>query len=441
MTRVLITTIPIEGHVRPGVPLARCLTERGHDVVWYTGRRFEPLVVATGARFVPIKANAYFSDTNADVLRDMQDKKPGFSGLKKIVTDLLIAPLPQYASDVSHVIDSFDPEVIVANHIFMAAPLIAYRRRIASVLFSVGPLSVSSIDTAPFGTGLRPSSSFYGRIRNRLLNSLVRNLLFRGPQQLAKEVVGQLGVDVPEGFLMDWGAQLADRYLLATIPEFEYLRSDLPKAVEFVGPMLPERRPDWSVPSWWPEIAEANRRGRPVVLVTQGTANIDPSLLILPTISSLSDEDMLVIATTGGPDPEEVLPTNQRPVNLRLESFIPFLELLPHADLMVTNGGYGGVQMALACGVPLVVAGKGEDKMEVSARVAQSGAGMSLRTQRPSADRIRTAVRSVLGDPSYRTRAKELEAVYSQYDGASRAADVIVETAQRQRPGRADPAL
>ena len=37
---------------------------------------------------------------------------------------------------------------------------------------------------------------------------------------------------------------------------------------------------------------------------------------------------------------------------------------------MVTNGGYGGVQLALAHGVPLVVAGNTEEKGEIAARVA-----------------------------------------------------------------------
>ena len=58
--------------------------------------------------------------------------------------------------------------------------------------------------------------------------------------------------------------------------------------------------------------------------------------------------------------------------------------LLPHVDAMVTNGGYGGVQQALAHGVPLVVAGDSEDKPEVAARVQWSGAGINLHTGRPS---------------------------------------------------------
>ena len=68
---------------------------------------------------------------------------------------------------------------------------------------------------------------------------------------------------------------------------------------------------------------------------------------------------------------------------------------------MVTNGGYGAVQRALATGVPLVVAGDTEDKPEVAARVAWSGAGIDLRTGTPTAKAVRNAVREVLGDGRY----------------------------------------
>jgi UDP:flavonoid glycosyltransferase YjiC (YdhE family) len=59
---------------------------------------------------------------------------------------------------------------------------------------------------------------------------------------------------------------------------------------------------------------------------------------------------------------------------------------------MVTNGGYGGIQFALAHGVPLVVAGETEEKPDIAARVAWSGAG-NLKTGTPSADAVKAAVR------------------------------------------------
>ena len=94
---------------------------------------------------------------------------------------------------------------------------------------------------------------------------------------------------------------------------------------------------------------------------------------------------------------------------------------------MVTNGGYGAVQRALATGVPLVVAGNTEDKPEVAARVAWSGAGIDLRTGTPTAKAIRTAVREVLDDDRYLRRARDLEAAYAQRDGVAEIAALIDE--------------
>ena len=138
-----------------------------------------------------------------------------------------------------------------------------------------------------------------------------------------------------------------------------------------------------------------------MVHVTQGTLdNADLGRLLLVTTRALARDDVLVVATTGGPDPEPL--RRDLPANVRLERFVPHDLLLPHVDVMVTNGGYGGVQQALANGVPLVVAGDSEDKPEVAARVQWSGAGVNLHTGRPSPAMVGRAVRRVLAHGSYR---------------------------------------
>jgi MGT family glycosyltransferase len=426
--------------VRPVLPVATRLSEEGHDVVWYTGRKFQSLVTRSGARFIPVNMNLDFDDSNVDVLHDMKDKKPGLNGLKKIIADLFVSPVPGYAKDLTPIMDDLDPEVILAEQVFMASPLMAVKRGIPKVIISIGPLSITSIDTAPFGTGLPPSSSRAGRLRNRVLAWLTVHVLFRSQQRMAVKIANDMGIAAPPAFMNDWGVHLADRYLLATIPEFEYPRSDMPENVEFIGPILPQSMADWSAPAWWADIAEARRAGRPVVIVTQGTAsNNDLSVLLLPAIAALADLDMLVIATTGGRDPDDVMPAAARPANLRLEEFVPFTELLPLADLMVTNGGYGGVQIALAYGVPLVVAGMSEDKMEANARVAWSGAGLSLKTHHPSIAKIRAGVLSVLTEDSFRTRARELKAAYARYSGVPRAVEILLEVACGRQAARPRP--
>ena len=86
--------------------------------------------------------------------------------------------------------------------------------------------------------------------------------------------------------------------------------------------------------------------------VTQGTiANDDLSELILPTVHGLADADVLVVVATGGRPVAELGPL---PANARAAEFLPYAELFAQTDVFVTNGGYGGVQFALAHGVPVV---------------------------------------------------------------------------------------
>jgi UDP:flavonoid glycosyltransferase YjiC (YdhE family) len=151
-------------------------------------------------------------------------------------------------------------------------------------------------------------------------------------------------------------------------------------------------------------------------------------------MEALAGDDVLVVATTGGPDPAPLRPT--LPANVRLERFIPHDLLLPQVDVMVTNGGYGGVQQALAHGVPLVVAGDSEDKPEVAARVRWSGAGVDLRTGRPTPVQLATAVRRVLEQPSFRQRATALQIEIAQTDAGQTIDDVLVELARSARGQR-----
>ena len=100
----------------------------------------------------------------------------------------------------------------------------------------------------------------------------------------------------------------------------------------------------------------------------------------------------------------------------------------------MTNGGFGGVQLAIAHGVPLVVAGSTEEKPEVANRVAWSGVGINLRTGSPSPTAVRDAVTRVLADPSYSAQARALAATAPADQAAARAAALFAVLAATGRP-------
>jgi UDP:flavonoid glycosyltransferase YjiC (YdhE family) len=160
----------------------------------------------------------------------------------------------------------------------------------------------------------------------------------------------------------------------------------------------------------------------------------DARQLLAPTVRALADETVLVVATTGGKPIESLgAALDKLPPNARIESFVPHAHSLPHVDVVVTNAGYNGVQMALAHGVPLVAAGGTEDKPEVAARIAWAGVGVNLKTSTPSDAHIRQAVRQVLTDRRFRQRAREFSADIRRHDSANEAADLLerlIETGQ-----------
>lgn len=429
MARILFGSMPNTGHVRPGLDLARELVAAGHEVTWYTGSAYGGSVRATGAAFVPMSPDRDFDDDTLNRMAAEANARPGLPSLLWGLRNFFIAPVPAWVAELQAMAAWLHPDVIVVEHGFIAGLLVAEKLGIPSVAFSTTPLVLSSVDTAPFGTGLAPSRTPLGRARNRALNFVFHHMVFVNLQEAANNVRVEVGLEPRSSFFLDWTVELATRYLAATIPEFEYPRSDLPAQVQFIGAMLPPTPTGWVSPPWWADIAAARRAGRPVIVVTQGTLATDAHKLLLPAITGLAGLDALVIGTTGGPDPDQVLPAAERPANLRLERFIPFAALLPQADLLVTNGGYGGVQQALSAGVPLVVAGRTEDKVEVSARVRSAGVGVSLRGDSPSSGQVAAVVRRVLTDAGYRERARELAALYARSPGTAGAVRAISEVA------------
>ena len=167
----------------------------------------------------------------------------------------------------------------------------------------------------------------------------------------------------------------------------------------------------------------ANLRGIAQLKFDMKHVFIEP-VLIAPTLEGLANEDLLVVVATGGRAPGS-LGLRNLPRNARVHTFLSYPELLPKTSVMVTNGGYGGVQMALAHGVPLIVAGTSEDKPEVGTRVACSDAGMNLKTAAPKAEQVRRAVGVLLHQPRYCERARALAAEYARYDAVTLAVETI----------------
>jgi UDP:flavonoid glycosyltransferase YjiC (YdhE family) len=418
MARILLATVPVIGHLAPFLPLARALVARGHDVRWYTGSKYRARVEATGARFFGYTRAREVDDARLDQEYEERARFRGVAQFKFDMKHLFMDAAPGQLADLRAISRSFAADVVVQDPAMLGALFHHEQGGPKTGILGVVPLVMSSVDAAPFGLGLAPDASALGALRNRSLNWLVQKLAFRDLQTHWNRTRAGLGL-APTGWWMDHVANAAF-YLQPSIPSFEYPRRDLAKNVRFIGMMPAEPAPGLKPPPFWAELDGS----RPVVHVTQGTiANSAPDL-IRPALAGLAGEDVLVVVSTGN-RPVAALDLGPLPQNVRVAEFLSYPELLPKTSVMVSNGGFGGVQMALSHGVPLVVAGTTEDKPEVAARVAWSGAGLNLKTQRPKAEAVRAAVRKILDDPWYAARARVLADEYRRYDAVARAVEVV----------------
>jgi UDP:flavonoid glycosyltransferase YjiC (YdhE family) len=410
MRTYLMCSSPIHGHVAPVAAVAERLVRRGDAVSILTGRKYEPTVRRVGATFLPLPESVDYDDADLDSWLPDRDRYKGLAGLRRDLIGMFVRPIPEQHRAVQRLLADPTWDAIIAEFAFTGLlptlHAVPPEDRIPVLGLGIGPLGVAGPEVAPNGMGLQPGRGPLARLRNRVLNTVILDGVFGPVQEAMDAALEESGV--PRGQRRFVDAALAyDRTFQLGAAAFEYPRRALPDSFRFVGP-LPLEASGMPEPEWWGDL-----EGRRVVHVTQGTIdNRDLTRLLVPTIRALADEDVLVVAATGGRPVAEVeqhFPEGL-PRNTRVAAMLPYDRLLPRTSVMVTNGGYGGTQLALAAGVPLVVAGATEDKPDVAARAAWSGVGVNLRTGKPKPPRIRRGVLRVLGDERYRAAAGRIRA-------------------------------
>ena len=423
--RFLVATFPSPGHVNPAAAVVSALAGRGHDVRWYTGRRFADKVTSVGARFCAMP-DAYDWDFS-----DLDAAFPGRKNLKGMkqgqydMVQIFAKPLGVHVPALRALLDEEPADAFLSHTAFGAGEWLHELGGPPYATLGDTCLAYQSPDVAPWGMGLAPMRGPIGRVRNRALDVLMRRTFAAPVLRAVEEVHAGLGFPPMPTAPRLFGTS-EDLYIQLSPRGFDYPRSDLPAHIHFVGAPVPAAPAEFAPPAWWPRVSE----GKPVVLVTQGTIATELGNLLAPTLKALGGKDMFVVATTGGVDPTVL---GDPPPNGVVEQFVPYSALLPHVDAVVSNGGFGTVQLAIAHGIPLVVAGTTEDKREVTAHVAWSGVGVNLRTDRPAPKAIAAAVQRVLHEPTFRERARALQAETEGTDAAQVAADLLEQLGANHR--------
>jgi UDP:flavonoid glycosyltransferase YjiC (YdhE family) len=350
--------------------------------------------------------------------------------VKKLVFDMINAFIfrgPQYFDDICEIREEFGFDIMISDCAFSAIPFVKEKLGVPVISIGVLPLTETSKDLPPAGLGMTPVRSFFGRWKQSVLRFVADNILFSKPTSVMNAILKEYHIS-PEGSnVFDILIRKASLLLQSGTPGFEYTRSDLGSNIRFIGPLLPYRG-DKGSEVWTHEKLSQYEK---IILVTQGTVEKDVSKLLVPTLEAFKNSKYLVVATTGGSQTKE-LRKKYSHENIIIEDFIPFSDIMPYADVYITNGGYGGVMLSIQNQLPMVVAGIHEGKNEINARVGYFDLGINLKTERPLSAQLKTAVEKVLRDNKYYDNVKKLSKEFSKYNPNQLLENYIDEVLQKQ---------
>ncbi|MFI0447506.1 macrolide family glycosyltransferase [Actinomadura sp. 6N118] len=401
MSTIAFLNTAMHGHINPTLPVVAELVRRGHSVTYHASPAFSKEIKATGATVC-----LYLGGDQP--LPDPPIPVTMLDGLARTA----VGVLPAVLSDLRRA----RPDLIVHGS---ACPWGAVAARELQVPAASSFTTFAFNGDVPSPTRASWELLAAAAARPRNLQSYLRSqwTLHRRYDTRGLPLLDLVNVQQPLN-------------LVYTSRAFQPGADAFDQSYRFVGPSLGARPPDPSFP--------ADRLKAPVLYASLGTVINSGPRLLRAFATALAPLGGTVVLSTGPIDPAALGPL---PANVLARRFVPQPEVLARAAMFVTHGGMNSVSEATHAGVPMLVVPHGADQPLVARRVAELGAGLSIRVQDATAKSVNSLARRLLNEPHFRDAAATLQIVQREAGGYLRAADELERYLHRdRRDGRPAPA-
>lgn len=370
-------------HFARPAALANALDPAEWDVYFWTPKRFHHLFSRTVTR-----------------LGDLHTIDPTafLDSLAKGTVSYSAAALHKYVRDDLAIFEEIAPDLVIGDYrlsLCVSAPL-------AKVAFA-------SIFNAHWSPYRRQPAIVPDLPITRWVSPLILNRLYAGLRPVFYALHAKPLNDTRQAFgLPRLSRDLREVYtagdlvLYPDVPEFVPL-TEAPSHHHFIGPC------SWSAespkPDWWGEVMASTE---PRVFVSLGSSG--PIKALPAVLDALSQLPVKVILTTSG---RAVGPT--RP-SVYVCDLLPYEETASHCAAVVSHGGTGGIYPALSAGTPILAIPSNIDMHLSAALLVESGAGLQLRVERASPERLRKQLERLLSETRFRESAAGWAATLAHYD-------------------------
>jgi MGT family glycosyltransferase len=390
-----------EGHFFTSFKLAKQLAGRGHEICYLGLASAAPLVRQQGFDLIPVYEQLLGGSER--IAHSQVTSSMWFGQL--IRGEALDAVMARLKPDLVIMLSLFYPEALAVQ----------FRYRVPIVLWT---------------TFCRPSDMTRLELIEDRVSSRLMNLK-------SSDLEATLQAVTAAGHRFGSFKELAA--LVSRMPEMVVM----PRAIElpgladeanvfYVGTGIDPARREESFP--WGELAG----GRYLVYCSLGSqCELEPESAqrffraVLGAAAVRPDWQFILSVGTGF-DPAELAPV---PANVYLSRWVPQLEVLRRADLVVNHGGMGTIKETILAGVPMVVLPLMRDQFEMALRVVHHRLGVAGSIAEVTAESLGAWMGEAAADSALKARVADMRRRFLEEDRSSVGVDIVEAALAAMSPG------
>ncbi len=407
MTHIGLLCPAETGHLNTMLPLGQEMQRRGHKVTFFGIVDAQVKVLAAGLEFRSI-GEVEYPIGSSDILFEQLGKLSGLAAIKYTL-DWIGSSAKVFLKDGPDALKDANVEALLVDQIAPEGGIVAELLDIPFVTICSALPFNHEPTIPPLFTTWKYSRAWWAVLRNQLIYQLVKPF-GKSMQKLQSDyrklwkLPPTSGGDSPLAIVTQQPA------------EFEYPRQSLPAHFHFTGPYhnKTSRKP---VDFPWDKLT-----GKPLIYASMGTLQNQLNDVFVAIAAACVDLDAQLVISLGGASLEGLPALPGDPI---VVSYAPQLALLERASVAITHAGMNTALECLTYGVPMVAIPIANDQPGVASRIAWIGAGEIVPLNKLTATRLKTALKLVLTNESYRQNALRLKQSIAQSGGVSRAADII----------------
>ncbi len=399
--RFLFASAPLAGHLDWGgyLKTAAQLARAGHAVAWVSEEPIRVAVEAAGVSFRAVDAVGWRWPAAPPPGAEPDDRQTARfqRALDVALSEEAVALATYRLLDAAR---EFEPDAIVGEPLIWAAAIAAEKLGV--------PYAVCGYPATP------PEGHVFVEAERRVAQ--------KGEARLKRlfDRFAVLGRNWAGG-ASPW-PQSPDLHVVYWTREWYADEPDIRPQTQFVGGTV--SAPAGDAPGWFERLPPDT----PLALVTLGSLFTDDPIFFVTAARACVRAGVFPIIAMGRSDRAPNLKQQLAPRLPRCIAvpWVDYDHLFLRLAVAVHHGGMGTTHAAVIHGVPQVIVPHAADQTVQARRAEASGVGLAITPQDATLESMQRAIETVVRDPGFRIRARNVSATFAAAGGVPRAAEWIV---------------